>query len=345
MRKPGSITLKDMARELGLAHSTVARALKGSYLISEKTRDRVTEFAKQHNYRPNLVAQSLKSKQSRSIGIMIPTVPNSFFAEVINGIEAMATEKNYHVIISQNEETYQKELVCLEHLLWRSVDGLIVSVSAETVDMSHFEALKGKGVPVVFFDRVPEEIHTHKVIADNYRGSYEVTRHLVASGFTRIAQITSSPHLSITKERLKGYEDALSDCGYKVQKEYVKFCLHGGKEMDEVSTAVYELLNMDTPPDALITASDRLTIGCFSILKSEGIAIPEDMALAGFSNFSAPELFSPSLTTVVQPTFEMGKTAMELLIQMIESKRPVKEFQTVILPTTLKIRASTILSK
>lgn len=341
MKKSDAITIKDIARALGLSHSTVARALKGSYKISEETKRVVLAYAEEHNYRPNLFAQSLKNKQSRGIGVMIPAVPNNFFAEVIDGIEAEASAQNYHIIISQTQESYEKELKNLEHLLWRSVDGLLVSLSTETKDPAHFEALKRKGIPVVFFDRVPENLDTYKVVADNYRGSYELTRHLIASGFTRIAQITSSPHISITRERQKGYEEALMENGFVVNHDYIRYCLHGGKETSEMIQALDELLHLPQPPDALITCSDRLTIGCFSLLKARGIDIPRQMALAGFSNFHAPELFCPSLTTVVQPAFDMGRTAMHLLLQLIESKRPVQPFENIVLPVQLFTRAST----
>lgn len=341
MNKSGSITIKDIAKALNLSYSTVARALKDSYQISEETIQKVKAYAKEHNYRPNLFAQSLKNKQSRSIGIMIPAVSNNFFAEVINGIEDKASERNYHIIISQTQESYEKELKNLEHLMWRSVDGLLVSLSTETEDLSHFEDMIEKGVPIVFFDRIPEYIITHKVCADNYKGSYELTRHLIDSGFKNIAQVTSSPQISITKERLQGYKDALIESGFKVDANYVKYCQHGGKDTDEINEALKDLLNLKQPPDALIAASDRLTLGCFTILKSNNINIPGQIALAGFSNFNAPDLFCPSLTTVAQPAFEMGRTAMQLLLQLIESKRPIKDFEKVVLPTQLFSRAST----
>lgn len=336
-----AITIKDIAKALNFSHSTVARALKGSYCISEETIQKVKKYAEAHNYRPNLFAQSLKNKQSRSIGVMMPTVSNDFFAEVINGIEAMAAEKNYHIIISQTMESYQNELTNLEHLLWRSVDGIMVSLSAETESLAHFENLKEKVVPIVFFDRVPENILTHKVIADNVKGSYDLTRHLIDSGFSKIAHITSSPQLSITRERLEGYHNALQESNIPLNDDYVKFCPHGGKDEVEINCVLDQLLSLPNPPDAIITASDRLTIKSFSLLKLRGIQIPEQVALAGFSNFNAPELFNPSLTTIVQPVNEMGRNATELLIQLIESKRATKEFKKIVLPTQLVIRQST----
>lgn len=340
-KKSTAITIKDIAKALDLAPSSVARALKGSYKIGEATTKRVQAYAKAHNYRPNLMAQSLKNKQSRSVGVMLSSIPNNFYAEVINGIESVASSSNYHVMISQSHESYQKEIKGLENLKWKLVDGLLVSLSNETEDLQHFETVMQQGTPVVFFDRIPENIKTHKVVVDNESGSYQLVKHLLNEGYKRIAHITSAPQISITQTRLNGYAKALTEAGLPVDESRIKYCLHGGGSEAEVRQAVEELLQLKNPPDAITTASDRITIKVFEILKDKGLNIPAQMAIGGFSNFSAPQLFCPSLTTVVQSAFDMGRVAMELLLQLIESKRPVKTFQTIVLPTELKIRNST----
>lgn len=340
-KKSKAITIKDIARALNLAPSSVARALKGSYKISKATTQKVKSYAVAHNYRPNLMAQSLKNKQSRSVGVMLSSIPNNFYAEVINGIESVAASSDYHVMISQSHESYEKEVKGIEHLKWKLVDGLLVSLSNETEDLSHFEEMIQQGIPVVFFDRIPEKIKTHKVIVDNEGGSYQLVNHLLIQGYKNIAHITSSPQLSITQMRLSGYTKALMERSLPVEEAYIKYCLHGGGDDAEIQQAVEELLQLPEPPDAITTASDRITIRVFAILKDKGFNIPEQMAIGGFSNFGEPQLFSPSLTTVVQSAFDMGKKATELLLQLIESKRPVKDFVTVTLPTELKIRNST----
>lgn len=337
-----SINIKDIAKALGLSPSSVTRALKGSHKISESTTKRVREYAAAHNYRPNLMAQSLKRKQSRSIGVLLCSIPNNFFAEVLSGIDSIASEKDYHIMISQSHESAEKEIKEIQNLEWKCVDGLLVSLSAETKDVSHLEAIIEKGIPVVFFDRISEQINTHKVVVDDADGAYQLTSHIIDQGFKRIAHITSSPQLSITQQRLEGYKKALQQKSIPLIEDYIKFCMHGGKEEIEVAEAVEQLLSLDPIPDAIITASDRLTIKTFSILKSKGIEIPKKIALGGFSNFSSPELFSPSLTTVVQPAFEIGRKAIELLLDLIESKRPTNKFNTIVLPTELKIRESSI---
>lgn len=338
--KGNSITIKDIAKALNLAPSSVARALSSSHKISEATSQRVKEYAAEHNYRPNLMAQSLKRKQSRSIGVLFPSIPNNFFAEVLNGIDSIASGKDYHVMISQSHESFEKEVKELQNFAWKCVDGLLISVSSETDSVNHFQEIVEKGIPVVFFDRIAEEVNTHKILVDDADGSYQLTKHLLDEGFKRIAHITSSPQLSITRRRLEGYHKALTENGTAIKDDYVKYCLHGGKEAAEIVQAIEGLLHLRRPPDAITTASDRISIQAFAYLTNKGIPIPTQMALGGFSNFSVPELFSPSLTTVVQPAFDVGKKAMEMLLQLIESKRPVKEFATVVLPTELRVSKS-----
>jgi len=336
-----SITIKDIAKALNLSYSTVSRALKGSYKISEETRRAVQEYADLHNYRPNLLAQSLKNQRSRTIGVVLCNIPNVFFAEVISGIESVAYNNNYLLVITQSQESYEREVKNVQNLAWRSVDGLLVSLSTETEDLSHLTHLHEQGLPIVFFDRITDQLKTHCVVSDNAGGAYDATRHLISQGYKKIAHITSSPCISITRERREGYERGLREAGISLNPGYTQYCMHGGMLFEEIEKAMDELLTLPDPPDALLCASDRLTLGCYSILRKKGLQIPEQLAIAGFSNFNSPELFSPSLTTIRQPAFEIGKTATELLIQLIESKRPPTQFTKKVFPTELFIRNST----
>jgi DNA-binding LacI/PurR family transcriptional regulator len=338
--KQKSISLKDIAKALNLSTATVSRALQDSYHISEITRKKVKEYAEEKGYIPNIMAQSLRNKNSRTIGILLCSVPNHFFAEVINGIESVASTKDYYVIISQSHESYQKEIKNLKYLDSRSIDGLLVSLSAETEGIDHFKEIHEKGLPIVFFDRVTDKINTHTVETDNAGSAFALTKHLIESGFERIAHITSSPKISITEKRLEGYVQALKQFNLLVDESIIKYCVHGGMIQEEIETALSDLLNNTTPPDAILTASDRLTIKTFQLLKKKGISIPEQIAIAGYSNFSASELFDPPLTTIVQPAFEMGCKATELLLQLIESKRSAKQFQKLLLPAQLIVRES-----
>ena len=202
-----AITIKDIAKALGISTSTVSRALRDSYEISLETKQLVLECAEKLNYRPNPIALSLKERRSRSIGVVVCEIANNFFSQVINGIESIACDRGYNVIISQSRESYEREVINLQYLASRSVDGLLISLSTETNDINHLKALHERGFPIVFFDRISEEINTHKVIVDNFRGAYDATEHLIRNGYKKIAVVTNSEFLSITVERLAGYKE------------------------------------------------------------------------------------------------------------------------------------------
>lgn len=333
-----SATIKDIAKALNLSTSTVSRALRGSYEISDETKKQVLEYAEKINYRPNPIALSLKERRTRAIGIVVSEIANNFFSQAINGIESIAYNRGYHVIITQSHESRDREKVNVEHMAARGVDGLLVSLSSETADLSYLKELHEKGMPIVFFDRITDEIQTHKVTANNYNGAFVATEHLITQGYQRIAHVTSSPFLSITKERLEGYKAALQKHGLPFVESLVKYCPHGGMIAKEVEDALQELSKSKQKPDAFFTAGDRLTIVCYSTLKR--IQAQKEAGFIGFSNTQVGELFSPSLTIVRQPAFEIGQSAIEMLIQIIESKRPVEDFQHKVLETELIIRES-----
>lgn len=340
-----AITIKDIAKALGLSTSTVSRALRGSYEISPETKKLVLEYAEKFNYRPNPIALSLKERKSRSIGVIVSEIANPFFSQAINGIESIAYNRGYHVIITQSHESFEREVVNVKHLSSRSVDGLLMSLSTETTDMSHLIDLHEKGLPVVFFDRVTAEIDTHKVIANNYQGAYDATDHLIKSGYKKIAHISSSEHLSITKERLAGYKAALADHNIPLNEAYIKYCNHGGMILKEIEDAINDLMKLKVKPDSMFTASDRLTTSSLATLKTIGLKIPDDIAFIGFTNYGIVELLNPPLSAIKQPAFEMGQVATELLIQLIESKRPVTKFETKVLQTELISRDSSAKKK
>jgi LacI family transcriptional regulator len=336
-----AVTIKDIAKALGLSTSTVSRALRDSYEISPETKKLVLDYAEKINYSPNPIALSLKERRSRSIGVIVCEIANSFFSQVINGIESIAYQYGYNVIIAQSGESFNREVLNLQYLTSRSIDGLIISVSTETSDFSAFQQLHEKGLPIVFFDRIVDEIKTHKVIVDNYKGAHDATTHLIENGYRRIAIIANSEVLSITKERVGGYKAALAENNIAINEELVTHCEYGGMLLDDVRDTINQLLNLDPRPDAIFTTSDKLTTGCLRMLKLRGIAVPDEIALTGFSNTDLTELLDPPLTVIKQPAFEMGEEATKLLLQVIESKRPVTDFETKVLTTELIIRAST----
>lgn len=333
-----SVTIKDIAKALNLSTSTVSRALRGSYEISAETKKQVLEYAEEINYRPNPIALSLKERRTRALGVVVSEIANNYFSQSINGIESIAYNRGYHVIITQSHESQEREKVNVQHLAARGVDGLLVSLSSESVDISYLKELHEKGLPIVFFDRISNEIETHKVMANNYLGAFHATEHLIYQDFKKIAHITSSPHLSITIDRLEGYKAALEKHNIPFNAALVKYCPHGGMIADEVEEALTGLFKSKTKPDAIFTAGDRLTTVCFGTLKR--MKQKKEVGFTGFTNTQLGDLFSPSLTVIRQPAFEIGQTATELLIQIIESKRPVTEFETKMLETSLIIRES-----
>jgi len=335
-----SYTIKDIAKALDLSTSTVSRALNGSYEIGTETKKLVLEYAEKINYRPNPIALSLKEQKSHSIGVVVAEVANNYFSQAINGIESTAYNRGYHVIITQTHESFDRETANVKHLLSRHVDGLLVSISAETVDISQYQYLHEKGFPIVFFDRIVAEIDTHKITANNFKGSFAATELLINTGFTKIAHLTNSNNLLISRERCDGFKAALQKHGIEFKPEYLKYCDHGGMIQDEVKLAVSELIELEDRPEAIFIASDRLTTNCLHILKTMNIKVPDDIAIAGFTNSDVAELFNPPLTVVRQPAFQMGQMATEMLIKTIESKRPVEEYITEELETELIVRTS-----
>eukprot|EP01133_Synstelium_polycarpum_P017608 gene17608-21004_t len=331
-------TLKDIAKALGLSTSTVSRALRDTHEISAETKKIVLEYAQKINYKPNPNALSLKERRSKSIGVIVSEVANHYFSQAINGIESIAYDKGYHVIITQTHESYEREKINIQHLASRSVDGLLVSLSAETNDTSHLQSLHKRGLQMVFFDRVAEDIETHKITANNEKGAFEATEYLIRQGYKKIAHLTSSDHLSISIERLNGYKKALEQHGLPFNPHYLKYCPHGGMFYDEVENAVKELMNLSDRPDAVFVAGDRLSVGCLVVFKNLNIQVPKDMAITGFSNSDVLDLMHPPLTAVRQPAFEMGQIATDMLIRLIESRYPVYEFEKKVLDTSLLIR-------
>jgi LacI family transcriptional regulator len=330
-----TVTIKDIAKALNISTSTVSRALRDSYEINPETKRLVLEYAEKLNYRPNPIALSLKENRSRAIGVVVPEIDNYFFSQAINGIEAIAYNRGYHVVIFQSHESYEREVVNIEHIIARKVDGLLISLSGHTTDVSHLKNLEEKGLPVVFFDRVTDDIDTHKVVADNEEGAFKAVEHLIQTGRKRIALAASLPWLSITQERVAGYKAALEKYGLTYDENLIRYCDFTVGEADK---KVAELL--DQKPDALFTASDRLALACLAALKIRKIDIPKEVAVLGFTNIKAASLLSPPLSVVSQPAFEMGHTAADLLLDLIEKKQRALPFQTIKLSTELIVRES-----
>ncbi|MBD1362432.1 LacI family DNA-binding transcriptional regulator [Mucilaginibacter sp. ZT4R22] len=332
MYKPA--TIKDIALALKLSPSTVSRALRDGYEISAATKKIVAEYAKSVNYKSNPNALSLKNKRSYSIGIVVPELANSFFSQAIAGIESIAYEKGYHTIITQTHDSSERELINVNHLANRSVDGLLISMSSGTADYAFLQKLHQDGLPIVFFDRIIAEIDTFKVTSDNFNASYEATLSLIAAGCTKIAVLANAPQLSITNERFAGYQKALVENDIPFRPELIRNCLKGGSDNQEVEEAVKELLSGMDKPDAIFITSDRISISCIRALKKLKFD-PQKIRVLGFSNSDVVDLLQPGLSYVRQKAFEMGEIAVSMLLKLIESKYPITEFETRKLSTEL----------
>ena len=331
-------TIKDLARELKLSPSTVSRALRNHPDISPGTKKRVVSLADKLDYHPDSIAQSLQTKKTKTIGVIVPEIKQPFFASVINGIEELAYAAGYTIIVCQSNETADREVVVARSLGSHRVAGLLVSLSRNTINLDHFKVLQRRGVPVVFFDRVSNDIEASKVVVDDYKGAYDVVEHLIKSGYKRIAHLAGPQNLSISKFRFKGYRDALRQANLSYNDSMV---VHGGLDDTDGIVGVQKLLNLETMPDAIFAVNDPVATGAFVMIKEHGMKIPQDVALAGFSNTHMTSLLDPPLTTVEQPSYEIGKTAAQLLMDQINGNHEQFVPKFVVLKTHLIVRGST----
>ncbi|MEM9298150.1 MAG: LacI family DNA-binding transcriptional regulator [Bacteroidota bacterium] len=340
--KSSQVTIKDIARELGISPSTVSRALKDHPDISPETKRVVTELAEKLNYQPNSIALSLRHSKSNTIGVIIPQVVHWFFSTVISGIEDIAYGAGYSVIVSQSNESYEKEVMDTKALFNNRVDGILISMSKETTDFAHFESLYSRGIPMVFFDRICPALNTSKVVVNDFNAAYTATKHLIDQGYKKIAHLAGGKSLAIGKERLKGYKAALEENGITYEERYVAY----ENSLDDEKHAkglMDELLELSDPPEAVFANNDISAIGAMMSAKDKGLKIPGDFGIVGFSNWRFTELTEPALSTVDQRGFEIGQEAARLLIKEIEaSEDEVIEPTTKTLETHLIIRKSSL---
>ncbi|SFC41988.1 LacI family transcriptional regulator [Flexibacter flexilis DSM 6793] len=333
------ITIKDIARELNISPSTVSRALKNNPQISKATIEQVQALAERLDYRPNTIAQSLRQSRTFTIGVIVPEIAHHFFADAISGIEDIAYKAGYNVIVCQSNESYEREVVNTKTLLSSKVDGILVSVSKQTSQTEHFNVLKRREVPLVFFDRVCEEIEASKVIFDDYEAAFATVEHLIEMGYKRIAHIGGPAPLLLSQLRHSGYVAALKKHGLPVVEEWTiqqGFNIEDGKE-----AALQLLADPANRPDAIFGVNDLVAIGAMLEIKKAGLHIPNEIGVAGFCDEPIAEVIEPALTSFVQPSFEIGRTAARLLINQIESPDNF-EPKTELISDHLKVRASTL---
>lgn len=332
------INLKRLAQELNLSISTVSRALQDSHEVGAATKKRVLELAQKLNYQPNPYASSLRKQQSKTIAVVIPEVANNFFALAINGIEAIAQEKGYHVLIYLTHEDPEKEIAIARHLQSGRVDGIVMSVSSQTKNTDHLVALYNKQIPIVFFDRVCDEIDTAKVTTDDYESGFKATEHLIEAHCKRIAYLQISQNLSIGKKRMQGYIDAINKYAIPFDGNLIMTCENDNNENYNV---IKQLLTTDPSIDGIFASVEKLAINSYHACNDLGLAIPEQIKIIGFSNLATASLLSPSLTTITQPAFDIGKEAATLLFNGLNKYNTLPVNEKIVLRSTLIKRHST----
>jgi DNA-binding LacI/PurR family transcriptional regulator len=329
-------TIIDIAKRLRISPSTVSRALRDHPDIKQETKELVRQIAAELHYSPNPIAQSLKSNRTTTIGVMVPEIKHDFFSSAISGIEEIAYRSGYTIILCQSNESLEREVVNANVLMHHRVAGLVVSISQSTRSGAHFEDLLRRKIPVVFFDRVCADVEASKVVTDDYKSAFDAVTFLAGRGYKKIAHFAGPRELEMCKLRLNGYMEALKHAGLPALSNLI--CFGGLHEQDGYSS-LSVLLQRNELPDAILGINDPVAIGAYQKIKESGLKIPGDVALVGFSNNKITSLIDPPMTTVEQPSFDMGKRAAELLIDEIEGRlcKPV----TVVLDGKLIIREST----
>jgi DNA-binding LacI/PurR family transcriptional regulator len=330
------VTLKDLARKLRLSVSTVSRALRDVQDINPETKKQVLALAEELNYEPNLIAKSLVNKQTKVIGVILPVITSRYFANALSGMMEIADANGYHIMFCQSDESPVKEIFSIKKLVSIRIDGLLISVSKDTKDAGEFLKVQQKGIPVVFFDRALHNVNASKVTVNQHEGAFLAVEHLIQRGCTRIAHIAGPRHLAIAVDRLNGYLDALQKHNIPVNDDYILYCEDFEEDALEKTKILFSLENK---PNGIFAVNDSSAIICMKYLQNLGYKIPEDVAIAGYNNDPIGEVVWPPLTTIMQPSYEVGKLATQLLIDEIEGKS--LEYKDKILNSKLIIRSST----
>jgi len=337
------VTLKQIAEQLNISVTTVSKALKDYPDISKKTKALVKELALTLNYRPNSFAVNLRTKESKTVGLIIPEIVHHFFSNVIKGIIAQAEEKGYLVIILQSNESYEMEKKQIQLLLSQRVDGILISLANGTADYKHLTEIIAQDKPLVMFDKIAKIVKCSKIIIDDRKAAYTATQHLIDTGCKRIAHFRGAllPQNSI--DRFLGYKKALLDNKMQYDPSLVYICECGDNSFEEGKMNAHQLLKDHNDVDGIFINTDLVAIGAITEFNEQGIKIPEDISIVGFSNWFMSSVISATLTTIDQPGYLMGKAAFKQLykeMQQVKKKEPVV-YETVVLKTELVKRQST----
>ncbi|WP_035464403.1 LacI family DNA-binding transcriptional regulator [Algoriphagus vanfongensis] len=330
-------TIHDIAAKLNITASTVSRALNNHPRISDETKRKVLKVAKQINYQPNHIASALRSGKSRLIGVLVPTANRSFFSSVIRGIEDLANSFNYQIIISQSYDEFEREVNNVEAFLNARVDGIIASIGKTTENFDHFQKVLQKGIPLVLFDRISNELDVSQVVLDDHLGAYLSVDHLIKNGCKKIVLFTSSQRINIYKERKRGYEDALADHQLDIDPDLI---FYSNMQLEDGRRIATELLEKGVEFDGIFSASDYAIMGAMQVLKENGIQIPQQVKLAGFGNEPFTSFTEPAITTVDQKSIPMGKITAETFFDLLNKETSSELAKKTILKPELIIRGS-----
>lgn len=337
------ITLKHIARELEVSISTVSKALKNSEEISRDTKEKIQAFAKLYNYKPNNIAVSLKNKRTKNIGVVIPDIVHHFFTTVFRGIEKYANNQGYNVIVCVSDESFDKEVINMELLANGSIDGFIMSLSAETQqknDFSHLKEVTEQGIPLVLFDRVTDEVECDKVILNDRKIAYQATKKLLNEGRRSIALVTTESYFNVSEKRAEGYKTALEEFGISYDENLKLTLPYTGINEDEIAAFFNK-----NEVDAALCVNEIFAILCMAVAQKKGLKIPKDISFVGFTDGLLSRYSNPKLTVVAQHGEKMGEIAAKMLIERVESDTAEDEeetFHTEIVEATILERGSTL---
>lgn len=332
------VTILDIAKELNITFSTVARALNDHPAISAGTKKAVREMAEKLNYRQNKIASSLRSGRSDVIGIIVPSLRVTFFSSVVSGIEQVMNANGYNILLYQSNESNVQESKGIETFLQSRVDGIIASITTETSDYSSYEEIITRKIPLIFFDRAISQLDVSSVTIDDYKGGFIATEHLIKQGYKRILHITADRDISIFKERLKGYLDALNHYNIPVDEELI---VKGNFSLEFGKSVINEARLKGLVFDAVFALEDYTAMGVLQQLQEYRIKIPQEVAVIGFANEAFGSLVSPQLSTIDQQTIVMGKEVAKLFLKLkktgpYQEEKPEK----IVLDPLLIVRAS-----
>ncbi|HSD09090.1 LacI family DNA-binding transcriptional regulator [Flavobacterium sp.] len=335
------ITLKQIAKELDVSISTVSKSLRNSHEIGEETRLKVQAFAKFYHYTPNNIALSLKNRKTKTIGIIIPEIVHHFFSTVINGVEQVANEKGYSVVICLSDDSFDKEVLNMELLANGSIDGFIMSLSKETQfkgDFHHITEVINQGMPVVMFDRVTNEVFCDKVIIDDKQAAYEAVQSLIDKGRKKIALVTTVDYVSVGKLRTDGYVKALLDNKLVFDEKLII-------KIEDIDTCeiIIEKLLQEEAIDAVLAVNEIFAVTCIKTANKIGLNVPKDLAVIAFTDGMISKYSTPTITTVSQSGVKMGNRAAKIIIDRLESEDDSEEenYITEVIETYLVEREST----